>query len=107
MLGQTARPLALGGQLARPSPDPALLRQLVGGLVAAVLLETLLLRLTTRVGVHLPKEGAVSDAFQVASLLGSVAFNFASILAIGLAVVLLASIVLRQGKPAPRRPRAG
>jgi hypothetical protein len=83
----------------RRIPGPILttdgLRQITGALLAAALAETLLLRLVTRVGVHLPKKGAVTEAYEAASLLGSLAFNFASVLAIALVVVVLASLVRR------------
>lgn len=71
------------------------LKQLTGALLAAALVETLLLRLVTRVGVHMPKDGSVTDAMQAASFLGSLAFNFASLLATALVVLVLASLVLR------------
>ena len=48
-------------------------------------------------------DGAVSGAFQVVSLLGSFAFNFASVLAIGLAVVFLAAMVLRMARGVGRQ----
>lgn len=95
MLGEAAPRMVVGRRIARPALDPTLLRQLAVALVAAALLETALLRLVTRIGVHLPKEGGVSSAFEAASLLGSLAFNFASVLAIALAVVLLGAMVLR------------
>ena len=71
------------------------LKQLTGALLAAALVETLLLRLVTRVGVYMPKEGSVTDAIQAASFFGSLAFNFASLLATALVVLVLASLVLR------------
>jgi hypothetical protein len=80
-------------ELALPELTLGGLRQLTLPLLAAALAETLLLRLITRVGVHLPKSGTVSDAFAAASFLGSLAFNFASLLAIVLAVVVLGSAV--------------
>ncbi len=95
MLGQASPRLAASRQISLPTLDPGLYRQLAAALLAAALLETVLLRLVTRVGVHLPKDEAVAGAFQVASFLGSLAFNFASLLAIGLAVLLLGSLALR------------
>lgn len=95
MLGQAAQQLGVRKQAALPAVDGALLRQLATVLVAAALLETGLLRLVSRVGVHVPREGVVSDGFEAASLVGSVAFNFASVLSIILVVVLLGALVLR------------
>lgn len=80
---------------ALPVLTPDGLKQLTGALLAAALVETLLLRLVTRVGVYMPKDGSVTDAIQAASFLGSLAFNFASLLAIALVVLVLASLVLR------------
>ncbi|MCH8919513.1 MAG: hypothetical protein IIA23_02260, partial [Chloroflexi bacterium] len=94
MLGQAAPRLARW-RLTRLSLDPAIVRQLAVALLAAALLEVVLLRLVTRVGVYLPREEAVSSGFQAASFLGSLAFNFASILATMLVVLLLGSMVLR------------
>ncbi len=85
----------------RPAEQPlwadAVPPQLGVALGAAALLETLLLRLVTRVGVHLPRGDAISEAFQSASFLGSLAFNFASLLAIALVVLILGSVALRTG----------
>ena len=71
------------------------LQQLTAVLLAAVLAETLLLRGVTRIGVHVPKGEGVSGAFQAASFLGSLAFNFASLLVIVLVAVILGSMVRR------------
>jgi len=73
----------------------AALRQLAGLLVTAAVAETLFLRLTTRVGVHLPKGDIASAGIHAASFVGTLALNFASVLTIGLVVVLLALLVLR------------
>ncbi|MCH8900849.1 MAG: hypothetical protein IIC88_00945 [Chloroflexi bacterium] len=94
MLGQAAPRLAKW-RLARLRLDPAIVRQLAAALLAAALLEVVLLRLVTRVGVYLPREEAVNSGFEAASFLGSLAFNFASILATILIVLLLGSMVLR------------
>lgn len=84
---------------ATPAKRPAFmadaLQQLTAVLLAAVLLETLLLRLVVRVGVHVPREGPVLELFHGASLLGSLAFNFASLLAIVLVVLVLGSLLQR------------
>ncbi len=94
MLGQAAPRLARW-RLTQLSLDPAIVRQLAVALLAAALLEVVLLRLVTRVGVYLPREEAVSSGFQAASFLGSLAFNFAAILATILVMLLLGSMVLR------------
>ena len=67
MLRQASPHLVLGRQLARPIVDPALVRQLAAALLAAALLETVLLRPVTRIGVHLPRDEAVSSAIQASS----------------------------------------
>jgi hypothetical protein len=85
-----------GQRLALPSLPAGSLRQLATVLLAAVLTETLLLRGAVRVGVHVPKDRAISDLFEAASLLGSLAFNFASILAIVLVTLLVGSLAARQ-----------
>ena len=95
MLGQAASRLPVAKQFALPTLDLRLLRQLATALLAAAVLETLLLRLVTRVGVHLPRGEAVSDGIQAASFFGALALNFASILAIVLVVLLLGSVALR------------
>jgi len=95
VLEGTAPRLVAAKRIWRPTLTAAGLQQLTAALLAAALMEALLLRLVTRVGVHLPKEGVVTAAFQAASFLGSLAFNFASLLAIALVVLVLASLVLR------------
>ena len=92
MLGQATRPFAHKRPLALSHEA---LRQLAALLVAAAVAETLLLRLATRVGVHVPKGETARAAIHAASLLGAVALNLASVLAIGLAAVVLALLVLR------------
>jgi len=77
------------------APPAGNLRQLTIVLVLAVLGETTLLRVVTRIGVHLPKDAAVSGLFEAASFFGSLAFNFASLLAIALAVLMLSSLTQR------------
>lgn len=95
MLGHAAPRLTASGLIAWPALDPAVLRQVTAILLAAVMLETGLLRLITRVGVHLPKDESLRGVFHGASILGSLAFNFASILAIALTVFLLLALALR------------
>ena len=97
MLEGAAPRLAAATRVARPALTGGGLRQLVAVLLAAVLAETLLLRLVTRVGVHVPKGEGVAAAFQAASFLGSLAFNFASLLAIILVVIVMATLVQRMG----------
>lgn len=94
--GPAMRQAAFGG-LPHPVLPYTFFRQFAAVLLAAALAETLLLRLVIRTGVHMPKEGAVRGVFESASLLGSLAFNLASLLAIALAALLLASMVLRLG----------
>src|SRR3990170_2973011 len=97
MLGQATRPVAHQGPF---TLSEAALRQLAALLVAAALAETLFLRLAARVGVHVPKGDAARAGIHVASLLGTLALNLASVLAIGLAVLVLALLVLRiEGGP--------
>ena len=92
MLGQATRPFAHD----RPSTlSQETLRQLAALLVAAAVAETLLLRLATRVGVHVPRGEAARAGIHAASVLGTLALNLASVLAIGLAVLVLALLVLR------------
>lgn len=95
MLGSAAPRLAFGRQIARPLVDQPLLRQLTVALLAVAVSEMLLLRVVTRVGVHLPKDDAVRSGMHLASSLGSLAFNSASILAIAL-VALMLVVIIRQ-----------
>ncbi len=81
--------MSINWQLPRLWVNETLLRQLVQGLIVAALLEVLLLRLVTRIGVHVPRSELAGDGLQAASFVGSLAFNSASILAIGLTVLLL------------------
>jgi hypothetical protein len=73
----------------------AFLRQVVAGLIVAALLEITLLRLTTRIGVHIPRSELAGDGLQAASFVGSFAFNSASILAIGITMLLLVLMMAR------------
>ncbi len=102
MLGQAAPRLPAGRLLARPALDPALFRQLAAALLAGALAETLMLRLGTRIGVHLPRGRVVSTGIELASLLGTIALNFTSILAVALTLVLLATLVARLEEPAAK-----
>jgi hypothetical protein len=95
MLGQAAHQLVISERLPRLRISESLLRQLVLALIVAALLEVLLLRLATRVGVHVPRSEALDDGIQAASFLGTLAFNSASILAIGLAVLLFVLVAMR------------
>ncbi|MCH8064597.1 MAG: hypothetical protein IIC90_02065 [Chloroflexi bacterium] len=89
MLSPTVSRMSYKWQLPRLSVSETLLRQVVLGLVVAALLEIVLLRLTTRIGVHVPRSELAGDGLQAASFVGSFAFNSASILAIVLTVLLL------------------
>ncbi len=89
MLSPAVPHLSFNWQLSRLQVSETLLRQVVLGLIVAALLEITLLRLTTRIGVHVPRSELAGDALQAASFVGSFAFNSASILAIGLTVLLL------------------
>ena len=95
MLEGAAPPRATAKRLWLPALTTAGLQQLTAVLLAAVLAETLLLRGVTRIGVHIPKGEGVTGAFQAASFLGSLAFNFASLLVIVLVVVILGSMLRR------------
>ena len=99
MFGTAARPVAHQGPFALSEPA---LRQLAAVLVAAALAETLLLRLATRVGVHVPRGDIARAGIHAASLLGTLALNLASVLAIGLVVLVLALLVLRMEAGATR-----
>ncbi len=61
--------------------------------LAAVLAETLLLRIVVRVGVHVPKHDIFTGLFESASTLGSLAFNFASVLALVLLAIVLTFVI--------------
>ena len=89
MLSPAVPRVSLKSQLPRLWVNETLLRQVVLGLVVAALLEVILLRLTTRIGVHVPRSELAGDGLQAASFVGSLAFNSASILAIGLTALLL------------------
>ncbi len=99
MLGQVAPRLTFRRLFALPALDPALFRQLAAALLAGALAETLLLRLATRIGVHLPRTDVVSGGIEIASLLGTIALNFTSILAAALTMVLLATLAARLEQP--------
>jgi hypothetical protein len=94
MFGQAIRGVPRQRSFTLSLPE-ASLRQLAGLLVGAAVAETLFLRLATRVGVHLPKDGEVKTGIHVASLAGTLALNFGSVLSIGLVVVVLALVVIR------------
>jgi hypothetical protein len=81
------------GQALAAFPVRDIVRQLLPVLLVAAALETLFLRLFVRTGVHLPKSEAVQEIFSVTSLLGSLAFNLAAVLAVVLVpLVLLATL---------------
>lgn len=95
MLGNLASRATAASSDAPASPVETL-RQLTVVLIVAALIETLVLRGGIRVGVHLPKDAAVQGPFEAASALGSLAFNFASILAIALMAWLIASAAVKE-----------
>ncbi len=95
MLEGAAPRRAAGNRIRLPALTAAGLRQLTAVLLAAVLAETLLLRGVIRIGVHVPKGEGVAGAFQAASFLGSLAFNFASLLVIVLVVLILGAMIQR------------
>ncbi len=95
MLGEAAPRRAVAKRTWLPALTAAGLQQLTAVLLAAVLAETLLLRGVTRIGVHIPKGEGVTDVFQAASFLGSLAFNFASLLVIVLVVVVIGAMLRR------------
>lgn len=64
--------------------------------LAAVLAETLLLRIVVRVGVHVPKHDVFTGLFETASTLGSLAFNFASVLALILLALVLTFVIANE-----------
>ena len=89
MLSPAVPRVSFNWQLPRPWVNETLLRRVVVGLVVAALAEVTLLRLTTRIGVHVPRSELAGEGLQAASFVGSFAFNSASILAIGLTGLLL------------------
>ena len=95
MLVPTVQRIFFNYQLPRLRVSETLLRQVVQGLIVAALLEIVLLRLATRIGVHVPRSELAADGLQAASFVGSLAFNSASILAIGLTVLLLLMMTMR------------
>ncbi len=72
-----------------------MLRQLVGALLVAGVAEVVLLRLTTRVGVHLPKNEIAMQALDAASFTGAFALNVASILATALLALIVGAVAWR------------
>ena len=74
---------------------PALLPYALWALLAAGLGELLLYRTLSRVGVHIPKKGAVLDAYDALVRLGSFAFDVSSVL-VFVALGLLAYTAARR-----------
>ncbi len=77
-------------------------RPLTITLIAAVLAETLLLRIVVRVGVHVPKHHVFAGLFETASTLGSLAFNFASVLALVTLTLVLTFAIASERSSMPR-----
>jgi hypothetical protein len=75
--------------------DPSVPRQLTLVLLVAAVSQVVLLRLVTRVGVHLPKDELATEAVRVSSLAGTYALNLTSILVTALAALLLAVLAWR------------
>ena len=69
-------------------------RPLTIAFLAAVIAETLLLRIVVRIGVHVPKHDVFTGLFETASTLGSLAFNFASALALILLTLVLTFVIV-------------
>ncbi len=85
---------------ASPPPPPAasvesLAPYVLWTLLAAGLGELLLYRMLSRVGVHIPKQGLVLDAYDALVRLGSFAFNVSSVMAFA-ALALLAYAAARR-----------
>lgn len=79
-----------------------LFRYLLAALTIAGLTELLLLRMLSRVGVHIPKEGLMLEVYGQLTRVGSFAFNVATVLAV-VTLALAAYLLLRQGRPTPLR----
>lgn len=93
MLGTApSRPVA-SRRLALPDSLAAGFRPLAITFLVAVLAETLLLRIVVRIGVHVPKHPVFTGLFETASTLGSLAFNFASVLALILLTLVLMFVI--------------
>lgn len=83
-------------QYALPQPSArVLLHYTLASLAAAGLAELLLLRVLSRVGVHIPKEGPFLYAYGFLTEVGSFAFNLASVLAV-MAAALAAWLLLQR-----------
>ena len=93
MLGTAVSRLAASRRLAPLDSLAAGFRPLTITLIAAVLAETLLLRIVVRVGVHVPKHDVFTGLFEMASTFGSLAFNFASVLALILLTLVLTFMI--------------
>lgn len=93
---QTAARRGTGESIALP-PARALLGQLLPLLALAVAGEVVLFRVVSRVGVHIPKDGAVLTVYGRLTQLGSFSFNLATLLA-GAAMVLAALTLFRGGR---------
>ncbi|MBI1884720.1 MAG: hypothetical protein HYS09_00085 [Chloroflexi bacterium] len=85
-----ARPLAFSPQ--------ALLPYILWALLTAGLTELLLFRMLSRVGVHIPKEGAVQDGYNLLTGAGSYAFNVATVLAFAAVVLLAHSLAVSRAR---------
>ena len=93
MIGTAVSPRAASRRLTLLESLAAGSRPLTIAFLAAVLAETLLLRIVVRVGVHVPKHAALTGLFETASTFGSLAFNFASVLALVLLALVLTFVI--------------
>lgn len=76
------------------------LSYLVGALLVAGATELLLLRVLSRLGVHIPKEGLLLQAFTLLTGLGSFAFDLATVLGV-MALALAAYVAWTVGRRGP------
>lgn len=74
-----------------------LLRGLLPLLALAVIAEVILFRVVSRVGIHIPKDGAVLAIYSRLTELGSFSFNLATLLA-GACVVVAAVALMTSGR---------
>lgn len=92
--GTATRPTA--ARIVVPLPLD-LLRGLLPLLALAVTAEVLLFRIVSRVGIHIPKDGAVLAVYGRLTQIGSFSFNLATVLA-GVCVVVAAVALMASGR---------
>ena len=93
-MATTAVPASRPSPRSLPLEAPALLPYLLVALTVAGLGELVLLRTLSRVGVHIPKEGAALTVYDLLTRFGSLLFNLATVLAV-VAVVVVLPVLLR------------